>query len=270
MSIENLKNMISLVENEEIYFIDDKVDLFPKGIITNYKKGAVIVTNKRTICFNKKNKQFIKTEYEFYNKNIKIEPSQQLENTIKITDEIKDNKYGIQFYIKTNYDLYLEKVSGIMPEKQDINPNALMGPLSGRNGKLTIFSTYAELSRSWGAAFLAGMHGDKRIYFKDVGSVEYKKPGLAVGYIQFSVMGGSDSSGIFKTINNENAITFGDNEPQWKEAHSLILNLVDNFKNEVKPSELNSMGEIEKAYELLQKGIITENEFLKIKEKILK
>jgi len=50
----------------------------------------------------------------------------------------------------------------------------LMGPLKGRNGRLTIYSTYAELSRGWGAAILSGLHGNKRIYFKDVGSVEFK------------------------------------------------------------------------------------------------
>lgn len=143
----------------------------------------------------------------------------------------------------------------------------------GYNGTIRVYADYIELDRTKSrfiAAFTSGLHGIKRIYFKDIGSINFKKKGLAVGWIQFSVLGGRDTSSVMETIYNENTITFNKKNEEWEQIFQFIQNLLDDFKKMDRPKEVTSItDELEKAAKLLNNGVISEEEFTKLKEKIL-
>lgn len=73
--------------------------------------------------------------------------------------------------------------------------------IKGTNGILKATESYVEISRkSFGGAVTQGLKGDKRLYYKDLATVEYKKPSiLANGYIQFIMnaeLAGNQSVGL--------------------------------------------------------------------------
>ena len=61
--------------------------------------------------------------------------------------------------------------------------------LKGTNGIITANEKYVEISRkSFGGVMTQGQKGDKRFYYKDLMTVEYKKPSIiSNGYIQLVV-----------------------------------------------------------------------------------
>lgn len=155
----------------------------------------------------------------------------------------------------------------------------LLGPLVGRNGSLLVYRDYLEIDRSSSMVFslMAGLYGKKRIYYRDIGSIQFKKSGLAVGFIQFSVLGGRDSKGLFDTTKNENAITFGQNNQKWENAYNNIRRLLDEYKErlgqkstEVPAQNISIIDELSKAASLMERGLISEEEYKKIKEKLIK
>jgi len=151
----------------------------------------------------------------------------------------------------------------------------LMEPLVGRNGQLIIFRDFVEIDRSSSKVFslMAGLYGKKRLYYRDIGSIQFKKTGLAVGFIQFSLLGGRDSKGLLNTTQNENAVTFGQDNDKWEQGYNFIRRLIDEYKERIaKPiiqNAVSNIDELTKASNLLEKGFITQEEFNQIKQKIL-
>src|SRR4030042_5112332 len=90
-----------------------------------------------------------------------------------------------------------------------MNPTPIIS-FKGRNGRLALYKDFVRLDRGTVMGFLTqGLKGQKDIYFSSITSIQIKKPGLAVGYIQFSIPGGNESKrGLFKSINDENTISF--------------------------------------------------------------
>jgi len=102
----------------------------------------------------------------------------------------------------------------------------------GGNGTIIVYREWLEIDRRSAKimGLLSGLHGIKRIYYKDVGSINFKKRGIAVGWIQFSILGGRDTRGLLKTTQNENTITFDWQNKEWEELYFFIQNLVDEYK----------------------------------------
>lgn len=154
----------------------------------------------------------------------------------------------------------------------------LMEPLKGRNGTLMIYNDYLEIDRASSKFFslIGGLYGIKRIYYREIGSVQFKKSGIAIGWIQFSILGGRDTGGIMTTVSSENAITFGRHNDKWEKAYNLVRQLIDDCKLKLlqqthsnitaQPSKLE---ELSKAGNLLEKGLITKEEYEKIKAELL-
>ena len=161
---------------------------------------------------------------------------------------------------------------------QENEQRPLMEPLKGRNGTLMIYNDYVEINRTSSKFFslIGGLYGIKRIYYREIGSVQFKKSGIAMGWIQFSILGGRDTGGIMKTGSSENAITFGRHNDKWEKAYDLVSQSIDNYKLKmlqqthpnitVQPSKLE---ELSKAGTLLEKGLITKEEYEKIKAELL-
>ena len=70
--------------------------------------------------------------------------------------------------------------------------------------------------------FAMGIKGDKTLYYSDITSVQYKKPGFTAGYIQFSLPGGRESTGgVFAATNDENTITLS-NTKSFRQPKKLL------------------------------------------------
>jgi len=138
----------------------------------------------------------------------------------------------------------------------------------GRNGRIELYEDFVRLDRGTLMGFLTqGLKGIKDIYFDSITSIQIKKPGLSVGYIQFSIPGGVESrGGLFASINEENTISF-DGHSKYEQA--LKIKEYIEKKKQSRHQVGSSADEIEKLHTLMEKGILTKEEFEEKKKKIL-
>jgi hypothetical protein len=110
--------------------------------------------------------------------------------------------------------------------------------------------------------FTMGMKGDKTLYYADITSVQFKKPGLLSGYIQFSLPGGKeDTGGLSSAFQDENTITLSGNAAEAEK----VVNYINQRLREVKTNKVQATfspaDELRKFKELLDMGIISQQEF---------
>lgn len=117
-----------------------------------------------------------------------------------------------------------------------------------------------------------GLKGDKTIPLKSITSVQIKKPGFTNGYIQFGILGGIENKGgVFAATQDENTIMFA------KKHYEDMLELKDYIDSYISgdsstmagnaTAEKSPVEKIKELKELLDMGIITQEEFdLKKKE----
>ncbi len=139
----------------------------------------------------------------------------------------------------------------------------------GRNGKIELYKDFVRLDRrTVMGVLMQGLKGKKDIFFHNITSIQIKKPGLTVGYLQFSIPGGNESRrGVFSSIKDENTITFGS-----KEKYEKALRIKEYIERKIKSKNsgfVSSADEIEKLYSLMKKGILTKKEFEEKKKKLL-
>src|SRR5690606_6220961 len=116
-----------------------------------------------------------------------------------------------------------------------------------------------------------GSKGEKSIPIKSITAIQIKPPRLTTGYIQFAYSGASESKGgIMDAIKDENTITFSSKKEleQAKELKALIESL-QNKDSQPETSNTNDADELIKFKELLEAGVITEEEFEAKKKQIL-
>lgn len=120
--------------------------------------------------------------------------------------------------------------------------------------------------------FAMGMKGDKTLYYSDITSVQYKKPGFMAGYIQFSLPGGRENTGgVMGATQDENTITL--NSKVASEAEKVV-EYINNKLREAKSggsiqAALSPADELKKFKELLDMGAISQAEFDAKKKQIL-
>jgi len=139
----------------------------------------------------------------------------------------------------------------------------------GRNGKVELYKDFVRLNRETVMGFLMqGLKGKKDIYFHNITSIQIKKPGLTVGYLQFSIPGGNESQrGAFNSLKDENTISF-----IGKENYEKALKIKEYVEKKIKSKNsgsLSSADEIEKLHSLMEKGILTKKEFEEKKKRLL-
>jgi len=140
----------------------------------------------------------------------------------------------------------------------------------GRNGRLELYEKYVRVDRGTVMGFLMqGSKGQKDVYIKNITSVQIKKPGLGIGFIQFSLGGAEEStSGIFSANKDENTVTFGDQNSYEKAIE--VKEYIENYTLDSETNQSRSAAEeIERLTELKEKGAITEEEFKKLKRDII-
>ena len=151
------------------------------------------------------------------------------------------------------------------------------------NGLLKVYEDKVIISRNTVAGFITqGLKGDKIFFYKDLSSVEYRKPTFfANGYIKFITAGTNETSqnrGIvgnttLEASKDPNALilrAFNKEIPnKSEEIYSYILQKISENKNAGTLSNSNA-DEIMKFKQLLDEGIITQEEFERKKQELLK
>lgn len=115
-----------------------------------------------------------------------------------------------------------------------------------------------------------GLKGNKTIPFRSITSIQIKKPGLANGYIQFSLLGGGEAKkGITDAAHDENTIMFTSKSTyeQMIELKSFIESKQDQF--ETNSSNVSSADELRKYKQLLDDEIINQEEYDAKKKQLL-
>ncbi|MGE4431735.1 MAG: DUF4429 domain-containing protein [Sphingobium sp.] len=112
-----------------------------------------------------------------------------------------------------------------------------------------------------------GFKGDKRIPISSITAVQYKEPsGWLVGYIQFSIHGGVEWLG--PVAQDENALQF---DKKDADAFRALRNFVQDRigKGGQKNTGASIADELAKLAALKEQGILTEDEFIAQKAKLL-
>lgn len=109
----------------------------------------------------------------------------------------------------------------------------------------------------------------------NITAVQFKKPGITSGYIQFAILGSQESKGgIFNAIKDENTISFAGKEDTAKalELKSIVEDFIMN-KSKMVNLGLNQnfsvADEILKYKKLHEAGVLTDEEFESKKRDLL-
>lgn len=152
----------------------------------------------------------------------------------------------------------------------------------GKGGKTTITIKDGTLTISRPgiiSKFSHGFVGEKTILISNISAVQLKKAGMARGYIQFIMPGTVErKSGIVSGSINENTVYFDSTTGKSSKANTYAeeikayienYNLQNNNANISNQTQKNKYDELKQLKELLDNGIITQEEFDKEKVKLL-
>lgn len=141
----------------------------------------------------------------------------------------------------------------------------------GVNGQIELYDNKVCIRRKGVLGFLTqGLKGDKSIMISTITSVQFKQAGMLTnGYIQFAFMGGQEAkSGLFKGTQDENTVMFNvKQQPLFEKIRDAVEDLIQAGAAPV--AAVSDADELEKLAGLVDKGILTAEEFQAKKERIL-
>lgn len=120
-----------------------------------------------------------------------------------------------------------------------------------------------------------GFTGEKTIDIFDISAVQYKKPGImTTGYLQLVIKGSQENKGgVFGAVQDENTILFGKKEEEQALKIKAIIERIKEKKhsrrNISSQDTVSVADEIRKLKQLMDEGILTEEEFNKKKACLL-
>lgn len=119
-----------------------------------------------------------------------------------------------------------------------------------------------------------GLKGTKTIPFSSIQAIQFREAGMVVsGFIQFTIPGGNESKGgVFSAAQDENTFMFAHtkNNAVAKTIKEFIETSVAKLRAPALVVEVKSIPEeIKKLADLKAAGILTEDEFLAAKSRIL-
>lgn len=152
------------------------------------------------------------------------------------------------------------------------------------NGILLVYDDKIVISRKTALGFFSqGLKGEKVFFYKDLSSIEYKKPSVwANGYIKFLTPGtietkqnigflGNTTLDAAKDPNTLILRAFNKEIPEKsEEIYNFILKKIKEYKTSIVQSNISNADEIIKFKKLLDERIITQEEFEKKKQELLK
>lgn len=139
------------------------------------------------------------------------------------------------------------------------------------NGKYTVEITRKSVKvtqKGVSNVLTKGIVGTKTFALNRMSGVQYKKPGMTTGYLQFIVIGsGENKRGVFGAVQDENSITFTKKEDGLiRELKEFIDYAIENPESQ---SNGNNLDDLQKLKNLLDSGAITSEEFSAKKTQIL-
>ena len=154
--------------------------------------------------------------------------------------------------------------------------NAIYKFTNNTNSTLRVYEDYIIIKHSGllNAISKNGGNGEKRINYNAISAIEYKKAStVSAGMIQFSIYGSDVRGGNFAAAADENSILFDANKNQL--THEIV-DYIEKRRTEIsKPQAtqvvqaVSSAEELKKFKELLDMGIITQEEFDAKKKQLL-
>ena len=161
-------------------------------------------------------------------------------------------------------------------EHRDIKrPEGCLYFMNGLQGTLAIFDDYIEFDFSGGPVkkYMSAFGGVKKVYYHQINSIQKRDATEVVnGTIEFELPGMSASA----FSQNENLITY---LPKYQDEANKIYDYVNNKileinsakaqPTQVVQNEVSPMAKLKEAKELLDMGVITQEEFDEIKAKCL-
>ena len=162
------------------------------------------------------------------------------------------------------------------PEKQMDGAVFSVKGVRGRN--LYVFDDKCVINTTAGiGSFLTGnaTDGEKTIYYTDVIGVQYKPSGINIGFLQLETAS-SQMNNRSSNYFNENSFTFDTttvSNERMAEVAEYVKKRVDEFKRSsgkpVIQQTASSADELKKFKELLDSGVITQEEFDAKKKQLL-
>ena len=159
--------------------------------------------------------------------------------------------------------------------KEIERPEGCLYFMNGLQGTLAIYDDYIEFDFTGGKVkkYLSAFGGVKKVYYNQINSIQKRDATEVVnGTIEFELPGMSASA----FSQNENLITY---LPKYQEEADKIYDFVNNKilelnraqtqPTQVVQNEISPMAKIKEAKELLDMGVITQEEFDEIKAKYL-
>ncbi|WP_406536094.1 zinc-ribbon domain-containing protein [Methanobrevibacter sp.] len=154
-------------------------------------------------------------------------------------------------------------------------PEGCLYFMNGLQGTLAIFEDYIEFDFSGSAMkkYMSGFGGVKKVYYHQINSIQKRDAtDIVNGTIEFELPGMAASA----FSQNENLITF---LPKYQDEANKIYDFVNNKileinqaktqPSQVVQTEVSPMAKLKEAKELLDMGVITQEEFDEIKAKCL-
>ena len=158
-----------------------------------------------------------------------------------------------------------------LEEEENANPNLFIF----ENGKVRVLldGTFIRITRS-GILNVAlhGLDGTKSINIANITAVQLKAPGVTSGYLQFTLMGGKESQGgVLAAMSDENTVAVFTGELEKAEKVKDYIESI--LSKQGAPSapvvQTSPADEIRKYKQLLDDGIITQEEFDTKKKELL-
>ncbi len=141
------------------------------------------------------------------------------------------------------------------------------------NTILKVYEDGVSFSRTGIQKVLSGSPGERKIYYKDISSIQWKKSNaLFSGFLEFVVIGSNakQGGGLFAGTDNENRFTFWNRDLPTMEKIKDFVEKKINEKNGMPTSEVKSTAEqIRELKTLLDEGILTKEEFEAKKKQLL-
>jgi hypothetical protein len=146
----------------------------------------------------------------------------------------------------------------------------------GYNGNLVLTDRGVVIRRgAKGFVLQLSVRGEKEIPYDSIVAVQFKRAGVTAGYIQLSLRGGSEAKhGLTEAVRDENTVTFQRTTAKLEEARDIIKSRVDATKRPSTPLVANghsrdAAAQLSEIAALHQQGLLTEEEFLTAKTRLL-
>ena len=257
-----IKGLFNSIVEEHIFHYNEFVSLeiidFPTSLGAGHlrinKPDFKFITGKNTCVFN--NPDNIKEIVNYVNSKVSYVPKSS------------------NFQSK---DISQPQPTNINSSSQQNIPEGLVYSFDGGSGDiLEVYENYIIIKhKGLLNALSMGLKGDKTIYYSDISAIEFKEPGMFTsGMIQFSILGGNENIGGYLSAHtDENTIIFTNNVPYAKQIRDYINNRIKEIKtnknNQVVQQAFSAADEIKKFKDLLDVGVISQEEFEAKKKQLL-